>query len=397
MASNLLNIGYYTKEVHYRARSAARWTGGFATRQAMNILSGGGSVNLAIITHDAVAKSVSPWTAIAAQPFAYAFGIISLGLGVGVRAYLNHQEMQHHRERLTEDFRREIGARIGKTPGQVTEADLDTVASQIPTLDEELKRERKKMHLGTVTWAIGAVVSLAAVIGVITLLPAMPWIGSLFVGITVGYFSHQITEEIAESIGSKMMGIEGVSPLDRIRSMEQNQELGRQITDEQVMAVYVAADPQLDQQIRQNPDFGKPFDSLPLAAKHRAVIAYGKDLGIQDVTDAINENRMSARELAFRVHGQTSNAYAEPTVYQKVQDKLSRVKKTLDASRLVASQKWDGLVSRFSAPEQAAPEKEWVKDLGLQPPAPMQDQLGGWAAKRQAELDAMANAPRTIN
>jgi hypothetical protein len=238
------------------------------------------------------------------------------------------------------------------------------------------------------------VVSLLAIIGAVALLPATATFVAVAVGLGVGYVTHTTTQDIVETIGAKAIGSMEQNPLDRIHSLERQQQLGRKITPEQVMSVYVATDPQLDMKIRRDPEFGKPFDRLPLAQKHKAILTHGKDLGIQEVTDSINQNRFSARELAFSVCGERSGAYAEPTLYQEMQGKLSSLKQGLDKGRLVAAQKWDGMVSRISSPKQeetveaVAPAKEWVKDLGLQPPAAVDEQIGGWVAKREAELAA---------
>lgn len=352
-----LEIKYYADEARLRAGNAARWGGGWLLRQIMNIAAGGGSINIANLTREAIADKTSIWTALGKDSVSYAFGVVSLGLGTGLQAYLNHREMEHREHLITDLYRKEIGSRLGKEPALVTEKDLYAVATAIPTLQEELDRNRKQMRLDTSSWLIGAIGSLAAVIGTITLF-ALTGGWALVVGVAVGYVAHQLVEDTAQSVGAAVMKIDQESTLDKIRTMENSRQLGRKISPEQVMSVYAAATPHLNTELKNNPEFGMPFDQLSIPAKHRAVHVYGQSMNIMEVTNALNTNQMSARELAFRVHGEVSGAYPEPTMYQTMQAKLAGVKQSIASGKAAASEKWNGLVSRFSKKENEVAQEE---------------------------------------
>ncbi len=375
---------YYFEKTRHAANYAASWTGGMALRLITNILGHGGAASLGLKA--ATGK---------ATLLAGAAGLASVGVSTGVSAYLNYKEYQYEQRQLMNLYRGEIAAKLGKDKSLVTVDDLKSLAEINPTLDEELKRSRRKMRVQTGVDLLSTFSSYGAVVGVFSFFAASitaVTLPMLFAGFAVAVLTHYVAEKILEPVSHKLFNIHERTPIDRIRTMEMDQQRGRKISQEQVLAVYVAASPDLQNMIKK--DFGQSFDNLSLIKQHEAAVRYGPTLGLQQVTDAINENRLSARELTFRIHGDTSGAYPEPTMHQQVQQKLSILKQSISNGREAANAKWNNFTSAVSEKSQGIVNsgKNWVQSLGLKPSAAKAEGQG-WQEQIKAERETSVATP----
>jgi hypothetical protein len=368
-----LNLDYQIDEIRHRAEFVSRWSAGYILRQGVNALTGGGAMSLGLGK--------------AAGITGYTFGAVGLGLGVGIRGYLNYKEKEHHKHQLTHFYRDEIAAKLGKARSQVTSLDLIEVAKHNPSLQEELDQNTKQMQLKTFASAMGAIASFAltvVAVGALTGLAAPLATPLLMMAAgVVGLTTHLVTEAFVEKVGAKQMDLDKPSAVDRIIALDRGRRHRHELTQEQVMGVYAAASPDLQESIIHK--YGKPFDKLSLINQSELVVQYGKPLKLEAVTNAINENRLNVRELAFLAHGDLSGAYPEPTMHQRINESLAKLKENVTAGRTAAAKRWDGFTSRLINPLK---EKSWVADLGLTPPA--EAQTLSWEARTKGAGKAIS-------
>ena len=89
-------VKYYTDEARHRAYAAARWTGGTALKQGFNAIMPASSTRIAVaITQAAEAEGVLWWQAASQGVGTYGLGLLGIGLGAGIKFFLNHKEMKH--------------------------------------------------------------------------------------------------------------------------------------------------------------------------------------------------------------------------------------------------------------------------------------------------------------
>ncbi len=109
------------------------------------------------------------------------------------------------------------------------------------------------------------------------------------------------------------------------------------------------------------------------------------------MTQAINDRRLSAKELIFAVHGDRSGAYPDPTVYDKVKQSEQQVREVINHKRQQAAEKWDTVSHQLQHKKEQLTEKltetgqGWVNRLGLAP----KQQAQSWGE----QVVANANTP----
>lgn len=260
-------------------------------------------------------------------------GLVSIGIGAGVDAYLNHQKFKHQQRELCELYRPQIASLTGKDINEVGLEDLRSVAATNPSLEEEMRRNRRERMVKNVS-AIGAtVLAFCAVLAAVTLFPPLaglaagaaaagffsgPGLAYAAVAGVLGYASLQAGRRGLEAVGTKAAGLDEPSVEDKIRIMSKQHRKDGVIVASQVMDVYVAADKELAASIKAQ--YGKEWKDLPMGDKEAATHAYAASLQTPQIAHAINEGRMNVRELTFRVHGQDSGVYPEDAWHEKVKD-----------------------------------------------------------------------------
>ena len=289
-------------------------------RQSLNLAPISGTASAALTTGDVIASAAT--------------GLASVGIGTGMYVYLNHLEHQHCQKRLCELYRPQIASILGIERDAVGVDHLKEVAAENPTLQAELSRKKTSRNIKNFGALVGTVVAFTAVLAAIALFPPLGALaaaasaGGLFSGAgialavtagAIGYASMQSARHAVCKMGKSLFGLNKPSAEDKIQELSKAHRREKTITPVQVLGVYATALPELASEIKTQ--FGKPFDKLRPQEQYAAAQQFGPALDLTDVTTAINEGHMNVRELTFRVHGQNSGVYPEPSRKEWLMDK----------------------------------------------------------------------------
>lgn len=98
---------------------------------------------------------------------------------------------------------------------------------------------------------------------------------------------------------------------ERIKAISKEVGRGFSVSEERVFGLYVAADAHLAADIEEV--YHASYEELPSHTKRQVLAIYDKQFGVTQMTQYINERRLSATELAFAIEGQHSGvALREP-------------------------------------------------------------------------------------
>lgn len=350
-------LGYYIDETQYRASRFMTKVGGKLVNLSVKGALGGGAATVATKLSvpfrealgwgatDALGRTAAVTTG---EVLASAGGgLLTVGLGTGVNAYLNQREYRAHERRLTELYRPQVASLLDKPRKEVGVADIYTVAQDNPTLEEELTRYRKMRNLKNVAAVAGTVLAFGAVFAAIALVPAVAAMAGA--AATAGLFSSaglgfaavvgviglgtlHISRKTVKGIGKQLFGMKEPTVEDRIEELSKERRKEKHVTAGKVFEVYVAAQPELAAEIEEH--FGKPYAKLKAEEKIAAVEHFGPQVNLAEVVADINEERMNVRELTFKVHGQDSGVYPKAPIRDRLkdfaQDKAQDVSERLD-------------------------------------------------------------------
>lgn len=343
-------------EISYRIQRTFRWMQGKTLQLSVRTAMGGGAA--------VVASKLAPTTASSALSAGEVLmssvgGLATMGIGVGVNAYINHMEFRHNRQKLCDLYRPQIASVLGKEPGMVTVRDLEEVAGHNPSLQDELERGHKERSVKNIGAIVGTVAAFGAVFGLVALAGPLgiaglagafaatgitTGSGLLFAGIAgaVGYATLQGVRKIAGSIGRKLTGLDKPSLEDKLTEISKHHRKERMIAPEQVLDVFLTARPELAEAVEV--EYGIPFGKMRMAERSVVLQRYDEALGISEVTSALNNGQMNVRELTFRTHGQFSGVYPEAPWQDKLKEKAQE---TLDPIQDKLGNMRDGAVDKF--------------------------------------------------
>lgn len=243
--------------------------------------------------------------------------VIGLGMMSAINASLAYAEYNSERREILDTYRDELSAKLGKDRRKLRYKDIDRVAEgsmeqgveSNHTLNQALQKARSYRNLN-VGLSIFASLGSFALIS-IAFPPAAPGAAIIAHGAAevitqaaIGLITYLSIKAPLKWIGEKVLGLDRETTHDRIVSLERDRARGRFITREQVLSVFVSANEELDTMIRKT--HGKQFDKLKLAEQQQIAAEFGKLIGLDQLTDAINHRQMKASELAFTVEGQVS-------------------------------------------------------------------------------------------
>lgn len=396
-----MNLEYYLNEVKYRVNATSRKAAGSLGKFGLKLAMGGGAASVAADLSEPIrsALSLSGSAGAAAVPVGEVImsstaGLASVAIGGGISAYINQLEYKHNERQLCERYRDHIAGFQLKEPGQVGIEDLKEVGKQNDAFAEELRRNKLTRNLKTTAAVVGTLFAFAAVFAAITFFPPLAGLAAASaaggfmasVGMTVisgvmGFVGLQVARHAVTRAGEKVMGLDKPSVLDQIQDIARHQKQEKPITQDQVLGIFVAAQPTLGKEIRK--EFGAKYEDLSLAAKAQAVAAFDDHLGLSALTRKVNAGEIYPQELAFAVHGQSSGVVPDAPWQDKlrsatqeqwgqVQAKLSTVKdnisdKVQDWQQEREINKLAGQIEKAidegkALPEQAlaiAPEQSW--------------------------------------
>ena len=297
-------------------------------------------------------------------------GLIGVGTGVGLHAYLNHKDYEHNVEQLTKMYSDEVRSFLTKKGHHVGHevgiAELQMVGQSIPSLSKQLQREKEKRNVHTGSWLLTAAIGFGAASAMVAGL-GIAAIAAAPITLATFHFIQPIVNRTLE----KQYGLDKPSTPELARSMEWQRTKGKQISKEQIMEAYVAASPALDQQIEAK--FGKHFWKLNEQEIQTSIESFAKQYPLQKVADAMNSQQMNPREIVFFVHGEKSDVAVDASVRDRLQEKVSNgkeklqnVKKDIKQARTRAVSNARHLMgydnaNAVDATEQEATEKgDWV-------------------------------------
>ncbi|MDG1286604.1 MAG: hypothetical protein P8P30_03455 [Rickettsiales bacterium] len=303
-------------EAAYQLSRGKRYAGGMAARLMLRLMTAAGAATAGMSGGAGVF---------------YASGLLGVGTGIGLQAYLNQKDYEHNKEQLAGMYRKELSAVFQKDGHSVSVDDLENLATQNPSIKEQLDREKTKRNVSTGIWLAAGVFGFAAAAMVIASVAAPVGAAVVAVGAgtkiaaaITGLVSFQIARPIVKIAAEKHYKIDTPTTVELVKSLEWQRTKGKQLTHAQVLEAYIAANPQMGDLIQQN--FGAPLAQLSPVDQQRVALQFGERIKLDEITTAINEDRMNARELVFAVHGKRSGAYADVSYKQQWDDGVAQVK-----------------------------------------------------------------------
>ena len=319
----------------YKAQRTARYVGGQFARVGLRALTAIG----------ATLAGVSGSTGVL-----YFSGLIGIGTGVGLQAYLNHKDFEHSKEALASMYKKEIASYLGIEGRAVNVQALEQVATLNPTIGNHIDKERNKRNVSTGIWIAAGALGFAASAALIAT-------GSiaLVAGLS-GVAAFTLARPLLRKAADKAYDLNTPTTVDLIKNLEWQRTKGQSISQMQVMETYVSATPALEQQIEKK--FGAGFAQLDVTSQHRVMMEYGPNVMLEEVTQAINENRINARELTFRVHGDISGAYPDPSYKEQWDSGISLVKEQAQSLQNTMAEKGQNALSSVKSFVSRNPSKQ---------------------------------------
>ncbi|MCH2546101.1 MAG: hypothetical protein MK052_00620 [Alphaproteobacteria bacterium] len=339
------NMKYLAGEAAYRIEKTSKLLQGKILHSGLRATMGGGAATVAAkfsypvrdvmnMAHPTLAGGgAATQTALSAGEMILSStgGLLSVGVGAGVNGYLNHIDHKHRKSQLTELYRPQVAAITGKDPEAVGFKDFEAVAKENPSLQNELHRNDRNRTVKNTAAIVATAAVFVGVFAAITLVPpiggaaalaAAGGIGSgAWLGFAVGVGASSMAGMYAvkkglTKIGNKIAGLDTPSVEDKVRNLSREHRKEHKIVPEEIMDVFAAASPDLSRQIENK--YGKPYEDLKVAKKRAVTAEYAEQLQLPEIATAINENEMNARELTFRVHGQSSGVYPDEPWKEKL-------------------------------------------------------------------------------
>lgn len=284
------------------------------------------------------AVSGMPNLGLAAETVSLLSTAISAAMVAGVSVSLVQTDYLHNRFRLARRYEDEVGSVIGKQASKVQEQDLDIVSRGSlkdglvpnPTIREKLKSLTLDRNIGMMLSTVAAVAAFLIIheVGpVVQLLEGataalagegasamMAWPAkALTHGLAGVTFYNAVKTPLHLGVGA-VTGLNDETVDDRITDIKRDLGHGHQVSQEQVMDVYVTAHPQIKEQIEAQ--YGSEYDSLGKAQKMRLLHEISQTTDIQQIAADLNAGTVPPEELAFTAYGQESGiGRAAPGTY----------------------------------------------------------------------------------
>ncbi len=288
------------------------------------------------------------------------------GVGVAaiVGAVLAQMEYKQRKEELKELYRDELAAQLKKPAEKVTTEDFDKLAERNHTIREQLAKTKTARNLGVGVIAIGtfaAVVAAFSIMGVLGSLGvtiaaptafaagAMKWLATT----AVAMITYGVIKPVMQKVGERMFGVDQKTTHERIEKMFGDHTQGKVISRERVLDVFVHATPPLDAFIKK--EYGVSFDKLkPVDKLQLADSNIGKQLGVAELTEAINQGKIRSTELAFAVEGKfsgvapTTGDKPKHTLMETVSEKAHNAAEKISETAHNAADKMHHMAEKFT-------------------------------------------------
>ena len=306
----VVSAKHLADEAVYSAQRKARYAGGMLGRLGLKMLVGLGAAFVGVSG--------------GAGAF-FLTGLIGIGSGVGLKAYLNDKDREHKKEQMAKMYSEELGKYLGKPPQSVTVEDLEHVGQKLPSIQKQTERDKLARNVKTGVWLATAVVAFAATGLLSGVFFGAAASNALAYGLASAYASFQFVKPlIIEPLAEKKYGLDQRSTAELVQALEWRRTKGSHLDKTQVMEVFVSAHPQLAAAVKQ--EYGANYHSLSHEDRTRAANKLGQSYDVEYLTQTINMNKMNARELTFAVHGEESGAAPDASYKQQLRETASNVK-----------------------------------------------------------------------
>lgn len=211
-------------------------------------------------------------------------GFLGAGLAAGVSAGFAQMDYGHTKEKIKNFYKDEIAAKLHKPAGKLTIADMESVAKDIPAIEEELQRARRQRNFAVPIAALTTLISFAAVTVALPAvlsamsIPAVTGFAGILLNAAVSMATYFAVKTPLQTIGNKQFDLKKKTATDEIQHIKNGHEKGLAVTPEAVAQVFA-------------------HTHCPI--QHDAAL-------LQKLADDINNNVISAKELAFIAVGQSS-------------------------------------------------------------------------------------------
>ncbi len=255
--------------------------------------------------------------------------LIALPIGLATATYLHSDRANYLKTRVKNAYKLEIAATLGIDPKAVTledmlrvaEGDKEAGVTANPVLQEQLQRIDKHKFLSDITsaTAIGiAMVSFLAILGGGFEHILEGWKGLLeplasnlpvsnqavFAAGTLASGISFASDYAIHKAGMGIMGLNERTTYDMVQNLKRLRRVGKTITPEQVLEVFVSRDPALAKAIQDT--FEAPYGALTQEQRISVLAVYDKKHLITNMVAKINAGRLSPNELSFVAAGQHS-------------------------------------------------------------------------------------------
>ena len=249
--------------------------------------------------------------------------LVTVGLAAAISTGLTQMDYTHRTNNLKTLYKEELSARLQKPIDTLVRSDLDELAKSNKVVHEELERSRKQRNYGVALSCIASMASLAAIMLVLPELVGEALLesaGGMILKAAVGLVTYHVVKDPLHHIADKLYALDERTPNDYIVDIKRDRDKGKIISREQVLSVFVAANPELDKYIVA--EYGKHFDDLSVADKQKATKEINNFIPLDRMTLDINSGKVNAPELAFAAQGQISGVNHETFTPEKAKSDL---------------------------------------------------------------------------
>lgn len=228
--------------------------------------------------------------------------------------YQRRGEQASYEREMLEIYREDIADQLGIAPEQVNSGHMKILGKSNPVIAEALERQNQRSWLSFGTAAAAGLVTFALLsLGLDNSIQAAfnSWLGAGTTAANImGFASTSIVAGISSlvfhdglewAIGHKT-GLSSASVHDYVAKLERQVARGKMVTPSQVFDVFVAANTQVQQNVRSA--FGERYFSMNAGEKMLVMQELGVLDAMQQLTQDVNAKKLAPAQLAFMLEVQ---------------------------------------------------------------------------------------------
>lgn len=289
------------------------------------------------VTLKPVVESIAPGL----SALSSSLGNIVLFGGFGVVSAISNQiEYQHERDKIGNFYREEIAAKTHKAQNKITDSDLSMMENgnrkqgvkANKVIGDAIDKERIIRNVGIAASFI-ATVAVYALVHSIVHIPlefSLPFAAK----VAVSVLSYVAIKKPLVKAGEALLGADKDGAHDLIQNIAKDRELGKAVTREQVVEVFIAGNKQISHFVDEK--YGRHYHDLALADKVRVASELAQVMPIDKIVHGINLGSSNASELAFTVQGDMSGVLPKspertepPTAWQSFKSQCRKIARSV--------------------------------------------------------------------